>query len=179
MNPRYLEGATERPGMAPRAKAVIYAESLTKEAATEAPNEPKELAQMHLQFEKSVLPIQVGTTVHFPNRDEVFHNVFSYSAPKSFDLGRYRSGEEPGVVVFDQPGEVQVFCEIHRHMRTTVLVLETPYFTVTDEKNNYALKDLPAGDYRVSIWYGPGKTFSKEVSLTEGEDLTIDWSGNE
>ncbi|WOO43680.1 plastocyanin/azurin family copper-binding protein [Rubellicoccus peritrichatus] len=176
LNPRYLDGATERPGMAPQARAVIYAERISDKADAKTSNETKELAQQHLQFEKSVLPVQVGTTVHFPNRDEVFHNVFSYSAPKSFDLGRYRAGEEPGEVVFDQPGEVQVFCEIHRHMRTTVLVLDTPYFTVSNDSNTYDLKDLPAGDYRVSIWYGPGKTLSKEVTLTDEENLKIDWS---
>lgn len=179
LNPRYLDGATERPGTAPRARAVVYAERLTKKTESSPPAEPKELAQQNLQFEKSVLPVQVGTTVHFPNKDEVFHNVFSYSAPKSFDLGRYRSGEEPGEVVFDQPGEVQVFCEIHRHMRTTVLVLDTPYFTVSNDSNHYMLKDLPAGDYRLSIWYGPGKTVSKQVTLTEGESLKVDWLENE
>lgn len=87
-----------------------------------------QMTQKNIAFEPDLLPIQVGTAVDFPNLDDTYHNVFSYSKLKRFDLGRYRKDEKPATVLFDKPGAVTVHCEIHDRMRGTILVLETPYF---------------------------------------------------
>ena len=85
------------------------------------------------------MAVLVVLTVEFPNLDDMYHNVFSYSKTKRFDLGRYRKDEKPGSVLFDKPGTVTVHCEIHDRMRGTVLVLETPYFVKTDAQGHYRL----------------------------------------
>lgn len=134
-----------------------------------------ELIQRGIQFEVSVMPVPKGATVVFPNEDETFHNVFSYSPEKTFDLGRYRKGEEPGSVVFDQPGEIAVFCEIHRHMRSTILVLDTPVFATADDEGKFTLEDVPVGDYELVVWYGPGKTSRQKITVpADVESLTVE-----
>lgn len=135
------------------------------------------MRQQDLQFYPYVLPVVLGSEVDFPNLDETYHNVFSYSPNKTFDLGRYKRGDEPPVVTFDQPGEVRVFCEVHDHMQATILVLPTPYFVATDTLGRYRLEDVPAGDYTLHAWIGPGKYLKKSISLEPDTVLTINYSG--
>jgi plastocyanin len=110
------------------------------------------LDQIDKTFVPSVLPIVVGTTVDFPNHDEIYHNVFSYSKAKRFDLGRYAS-EETRSVRFDKPGVVRVFCEIHSFMRAAIIVLPTTHYTIVDESGTFELRDVPAGQYEVLVWH--------------------------
>src|SRR5207248_2435382 len=86
-----------------------------------------QLVQKNLAFVSPLLAVQVGTKVEFPNQDDAFHNIFSLSPTKRFDLGRYRPEERPiPSQVFDKPGLVTIRCDIHEHMRAVVLVLDTP-----------------------------------------------------
>ena len=110
------------------------------------------LEQMDKTFVPSLLPIVVGTVVDFPNLDPIFHNVFSYSKTKRFDLGRY-AGEESRSVTFDKPGVVRVFCEIHSFMNATIVVLPAPWFSTVDEAGWFEIRDVPAGEYEVLLWY--------------------------
>lgn len=109
------------------------------------------MAQKDRRFEPAVLAVPVGAEVEFPNRDPFFHNVFSYSKPRSFDLGRYPAGET-AVVTFPNPGIIPVFCEIHYSMRAYVHVLDTPYFAVTDDLRQFEIAEVRPGDYVVHVW---------------------------
>ena len=103
-----------------------------------------QMAQKNLAFVTPLLPVLVGTTVEFPNLDETYHNIFSYSKPKRFDLGRYRGEERPiPSQVFDKPGPVALHCDIHEHMFGIILVLTTPHFARTDAEGRYRLANLP------------------------------------
>jgi len=115
------------------------------------PDTIPKMAQKDKMFVPSVLAVGVGTTVDFPNLDPFFHNVFSYSKPKQFDLGRYPKGESEQVT-FDKPGIIKVFCEIHYSMRAYVHVLETPYFAASDEKGNFIIKNVQNGEYQLNVW---------------------------
>ena len=115
--------------------------------------------QRGFQFRPCVMAVQTGTPVSFPNKDPMYHSVFSYSAARKFDLGRYRAGEEPDAVVFDKPGTVSLFCEIHEHMRAQIVVVDTPYFVLTDAKGNFTLPNLPAGSHTFHVWLGPKESF--------------------
>src|SRR5215471_15160463 len=98
----------------------------------------KQVAQKDLTFVPALLPIQVGTKVEFPNLDDTYHNIFSYSPAKRFDLGRYRPEERPiPAEIFDKPGLVTLRCDIHEHMRGLVLVVDTPHFVVSDAEGRY------------------------------------------
>src|SRR5437588_6252585 len=112
-----------------------------------------ELAQKDLAFVPALLPVEVGTRVEFPNLDDTYHNIFSYSPTKRFDLGRYRPEERPiPSVVFDKPGLVTLRSDIHEHMRGLILVLSTPYFVMTDAEGRFQLRGLPPGHYTLNAW---------------------------
>ena len=104
-----------------------------------------------------MLPVVVGTTVDFPNEDTIYHNVFSLSKAKPFDLGIYEQGGNRAVT-FDQPGLVKVYCNIHPNMVAYILVLANPYFTTTDQRGHFAIHDAPLGAAKVRSWY----PFSRE-----------------
>jgi plastocyanin len=115
------------------------------------PMAPPAMAQKDRTFVPSVLAVPVGGAVEFPNEDPFFHNVFSYAKPKSFDLGRYPAGDSHQVV-FDKPGIVPIFCEIHYSMRAYIHVFDTPYFAVSDEARRFEIPDVAAGDYVLHVW---------------------------
>lgn len=152
--------------------AVVYLAGNFPAPATPA---VAEVSQKDYAFSPPLLPIQVGTKVEFPNHDEAYHNIFSYSAAKRFDLGRYRPDEKPvPFVVFDKPGLVTLRCDIHEHMRGAVLVLETPYFVLSDTAGQYRLTGLPAGHYTLKAWIDSKTTLSHEVDLKDGETTHLD-----
>ena len=135
----------------------------------------KEFAQKNLTFVPALLPIEVGTRVEFPNLDDTYHNIFSYSPTKRFDLGRYRPEERPiPSVVFDKPGLVTLRCDIHEHMRGLILVLSTPYFVMTDTAGRFRLDKLPPGKYMLKAWIDSRTTREKPVELKDGQTLHVD-----
>src|SRR5215468_229128 len=136
----------------------------------------KEVAQRDLTFIPALLPIEVGTRVQFPNLDDTYHNIFSYSPAKRFDLGRYRPDERPiPSQVFDKPGLVTLRCDIHEHMRGLILVLSTPYFVMTDTAGHFRLSGLPAGHYTLKAWIDSTTTREKPVDLKNGQTLNVDF----
>jgi plastocyanin len=136
----------------------------------------KEVAQKDLTFVPALLPIRVGTKVDFPNLDDTYHNIFSYSPAKRFDLGRYRAEERPvPAQVFDKPGLVTLRCDIHEHMRGLILVLNTPYFVMTDTDGRFRLSGLPAGHYTLKAWIDSRTTRDKPVELKDGQTLHVDF----
>ncbi|HEX4641203.1 MAG TPA: carboxypeptidase regulatory-like domain-containing protein [Chthoniobacterales bacterium] len=151
----YLEGSFPKPGNLPT----------------------KEVAQKDLTFVPTLLPIQVGTKVEFPNLEkDTYHNIFSYSPAKRFDLGRYRPDEKPvPSVVFDVAGLVTLRCDIHEHMRGLVLVLATPHFTTTDESGHFRLTGLPAGHYTLKAWIDSRTTREHPVDLKNGASVHVDF----
>jgi plastocyanin len=155
-------------------KAVVYLEGDFSNLP--AKTAPTEMGQRNFQFAHGILVVQKGTRVDFPNYDDDYHNVFSYSKPKRFDLGRYRKEEKPASQVFDKPGVVKLYCEIHEHMRATILVVDTPFFTKTDAKGAYKLTDLPSGKYTLKCWIDEKTSFERPVELKDGETVKIDFT---
>lgn len=155
--------------------AVVYLEGDFSSAAARAIKTPGQVAQKNIAFAPDLLPVLVGTAVEFPNMDDTYHNVFSYSKTKRFDLGRYRKDEKPTTIVFDKPGAVTIHCEIHERMRGTILVLETPYFQKTDTAGHYRLEHLPAGSYVLKAWVAGDDVRQRPVELKTGMTLHVDF----
>jgi len=123
------------------------------------------------------LAVQKGSKIVFPNQDDDYHHVFSYSKTKEFDVGRYRKGESTPSVVFDKAGVVRVGCEIHEHMRAYIVVLDTPHFKTTEPSGKYRLelKNIPDGKYTLKAWVNEKTTWEQPVELKEGATLQVDF----
>lgn len=110
--------------------------------------------QREERFIPNGLVVQTGTTVEFQNSDPFYHNVFSLSSPRKFDLGRYRKGDSRPVT-FEKPGLVRLFCEIHPGMLGYVLVSPSPWGAAASPEGNFAITDVPPGRYDVFVWHEP------------------------
>jgi plastocyanin len=153
--------------------AVVYLEGSFAKPASPA---TKQIIQKDLIFAPLLLPIQVGTRVEFPNLDDTYHNIFSYSRPKRFDLGRYRRDERPvPSQVFTVPGLVTLRCDIHEHMRGLIFVVDTPHFVVTDNEGRFRLDGLPSGRYSLKAWLSSKSTLERPVELKSGSTLRVDF----
>lgn len=153
--------------------AVVYLEGSFPKPASHL---TKQIAQKNLAFVPTLLPVQVGTRIEFPNLDDTYHSIFSYSPAKRFDLGRYRPEERPiPSEIFDKTGLVTLRCDIHEHMRGLVLVLETPHFVVSDPDGRYRLRALPAGKFLLKAWIDSRTTREKPVELKDGEIAHVDF----
>lgn len=128
------------------------------------------MGQQTAQFQPRVLPITAGATVEFVNQNRFYHNVFSLTPDNRFNLDR----KPTGVVVehvFETAGEVEVFCDIHPHMKATVLVLDTPWFTQPDSTGSFRFEQLPVGRYRLQAYHPQHKTLERQVEI--GADAPV------
>ena len=167
-------GASARPAT-DRRHAVVYLESAPRAAFGELPAGRARLDQRGERFIPHVLAVTVGTVVDFPNNDTTYHNVFSLSQPRTFDLGRYAPGRT-GSVRFDRPGIVPVFCDIHSPMRAYILVFSHPFFDVTDDDGGYEITGVPPGDYTLRVWSELGEAPPRLVTVAAGRAAVADFA---
>ncbi len=154
-------------------QAVVWLEG--NFAAPAAPPRAQ-LVQKDLSFVPALLPIRTGTVVEFPNQDATYHNIFSFSATKRFDLGRYRAEDKPvPTQTFDKAGLVALRCDIHEHMRALILVVDSPYFVKTQSDGSYKLSGLPAGRYNLKVWMNSKTTLERAVELKAGTTSRVDF----
>jgi plastocyanin len=146
-------------------RGVVYLEQAPRAAFDEPEPMRAVMDQRNETFVPHVLAVMVGTVVDFPNSDRTYHNVFSLSRVKRFDLGRYAAGRSKSVRM-DRPGIVRVFCDIHSHMNAFVLVFAHPFFDVTDADGRFELADVPAGTYTVVGWYEGEARVTRPATVT-------------
>lgn len=131
------------------------------------------LTQKNRRFDPDFLVIPVGSTVSFPNNDPIFHNVFSLSRAKSFDLGYYPQGETRKIK-FDQPGVVQVYCHIHSDMSAAILVVPNAFWTRPSADGSFSFKDVPPGTYELVAWHRSAGLFRHKVTVEPKQKRVMD-----
>jgi plastocyanin len=158
---------------------VVYVEGNAGSAGLLATNvvavETKKVAQQGAVFLPHVLPVMAGTTIEWPNDDDIYHNVFSMSDAKRFDLGLYKGNPRDKRVTFDKPGRVDVFCSIHENMHCIILVLENPYFAATDEGGHYRISDVPPGTYKLRAWHERLPADEHEIIVPTNGEVKVDF----
>ncbi len=170
--PNVADLGMPRPADPPdRRRSVVYLETAPLGAFEEAEKPRAVLDQRNQSFAPYVLAIPAGTTVDFPNNDGTYHNVFSLSKARRFDLGRYPRGQSRSVR-FDRPGVVRVFCEIHSHMSAFILVFAHRYFSMTDDEGRFRIEGLPPGRYTVVVWNDGEDRERREVHVPERGGIT-------
>ena len=181
-----ISGTVEVQGLRTPENVVVY--------LTKIPPKDVDLAkarfvmdQRNLEFVPHVLVVPIGASIVFPNDDQVAHNVFSLSRTKSFNLGSYKPGESR-TVVFDKAGIVELRCDVHAEMAAYILVMENPYFAVTDKNGHFQIPDesylkqaglespadLAPGNYTVKTWHEKLKTEKITVVVPESGDVTVE-----
>ncbi len=151
-----------------RSRVVIYVEG---NLPTGAPIST-EMKQVGRQFLPDTLVIPAGSTVSFPNMDPIFHNVFSLSKPKSFDLGNYPKNQTR-TVTFSKPGVVFTHCHLHPNMAAAIVVTPNGFSTQADEAGKFLLKKLPPGQYTVVAWHKTAGFFRQSVEVKDGQTLSV------
>lgn len=151
---------------------VVYLEALEGRLEYDLPEVQPVLTQKHARFSPSLLVIAAGQTVSMPNQDDVLHNVFSFSKPKSFDLGLYRKGEEKEVL-FSEPGVVRVYCSIHASMNATIFVAPSPYTAVANRAGGFSIGGIPPGRYRLATWCQKLPALERTVDVRADEVSSV------
>jgi plastocyanin len=156
-------------------RSVVYLESAPRGAFETDAGGHAVMDQRNETFVPHVLAITTGTTVDFPNTDKFYHNVFSLSKTRRFDLGRYAAGHSESVR-FDRPGIVRVFCDIHSHMNAFILVFSHPFFGLTDGDGRYHIDRVPPGAYNVIGWNEGMPSNPRPVTVSDGGVAELDFT---
>lgn len=156
---------------------IVYLDQIKVDPALPE-TEPKKIYDMstkNKQFSPRSMVVSLGGTVRFPNFDPIFHNIFSVSRPNDFDLGLYKGGASKSEI-FDSPGIVRVFCNVHPQMTATIVVSSTQFQTNADPAGSFSMENVPSGAYFLRAYADEGQVSQKievkDVPLKM--NLTID-----
>ena len=133
------------------------------------------IRQHNETFTPRVVAVTLGSEVDFPNDDPIYHNVFSLSRAKNFNLGRYPRGETRRVR-FDKPGVVKVYCDIHSNMEGFIVVVPNTWFARAADDGTFELPPVPAGSYRVQLWHPDLGSRTLSVNVAEDETRSVEVS---
>jgi len=157
-----------------RSRVVIYLEGSGPASIDSASPVKLKMQQLDRRFTPDLLVVAAGSTVSFPNMDPIFHNIFSLSKPKTFDLGSYDKGETREVV-FPKPGIVDVYCHLHPNMTATVVVTPNRWYARSDRSGHYEIQNVPPGNYTVVAWHKSAGFFRKSILVQSGHDSVADF----
>jgi plastocyanin len=159
-----------------RERVVVYIEAVQGSAKQRPIKDGHNavMQQVNRRFDPDVVVIPVGSSVRFPNMDPIFHNVFSLSKPKSFDLGNYPKGDSRSVV-FTKPGIVYVNCRLHTNMAGVILVTPNQWYAKVGRDGLFSLHELPPGTYTVVAWHKSAGFIRKEVQVLDGHDTSVNF----
>jgi len=153
-----------------RSRVVLYLEGPGPAGSEPAP----QIAQLDRRFVPDLVVIPVGSTVSFPNMDPIFHNVFSLSKAKTFDLGSYDKGESKHIV-FSKPGIVEVYCHLHPNMAATIMVTPNRWYARVGASGQYRIDDVPPGTYTLVAWHKSAGFFRRTIVVGPGHDAVANF----
>jgi plastocyanin len=164
-------------GGKPAPDAVVSIEGLSNNqiSAQISRTQPQKkiIDQRNLKFIPAVVAIRVGATVEFPNNDKSWHNVYSKGGANDFDLGLYAPGKTRSKK-FDKAGVSRILCNAHPAMEAFVVVKDHPFFSTTDSRGTYEIKNVPLGKVRVEIWHPSLEVRSDSVEIVrDGEVFAL------
>ena len=163
-----------RPRQSAVQSAVVYLEAVPERLERKLAHRTvtTRMGQAYGRFVPSPLPVAAGTTVEFENQDRVYHNVFSVSPTKRFDIGKY-APRENRQVRFDRPGEIKLFCDIDPGETGYIYVTPNHAYTQPDSSGAFELPKLPPGLYRVRVWYPGRNRITRDVEMPRRGDVTL------
>jgi plastocyanin len=130
--------------------------------------------QRNMEFVPRVLVAPVGSTVELPNDDRIFHNVFSFTNGKPFDLGLYPTGASKRITL-DRAAVNRLYCNIHPHMAAYIVAVDTPYYASSDRNGSFSIADVPPGRYTYHAWRSGAETLSATIAVGDGQPWEVAW----
>jgi plastocyanin len=170
---RLGKDAEEDPIAYERSRVVIYLEGAGS-AADDSGGHATQVQQLDRRFVPDLVVVQAGSIVSFPNMDPIFHNVYSLSKPKTFDLGSYDKGETRKVA-FPKPGIVEIYCHLHPNMAATVVVTPNRWYARPDRSGQFRIPNVPPGQYTVVAWHKSAGFFRKPIVVENGHNSVADF----
>jgi plastocyanin len=169
-----IKGVVDSPWVR-RYKALVYIDHVNGDFPP--PKENPHMSQKGMVFQPHILPVLKGATVDFTNDDTVAHNVFAPpGSATAFNLGMYGTGVQK-TETFNNLGEVDLLCSVHPEMSAFVIVLQNPYFALTDNEGNFEIGDVPPGTYQLKVWHEKLKEASLQVTVEAGKTATVEFKG--
>ena len=165
--------AKEDPIAYERSRVVLYLEGAGP-AGDDAANRVPQVQQLDRRFQPDLVVVPIGSTVSFPNMDPIFHNIYSLSKPKAFDLGSYDKGETRKVT-FPKPGIVDIYCHLHPNMAATIVVTPNRWYARPDRSGKFRIPNVPPGQYTVVAWHKSAGFFRKTIVVENGHDAVTDF----
>jgi plastocyanin len=156
-----------------RSRVAVYLEGRSV-AEPSASQQVAVMEQIGRRFSPETLIVQAGAKVSFPNMDPIFHNVFSLSGAKTFDLGNYPKGETR-VVTFPEPGIVYVNCHLHSNMTAAIVVAPNKWYARVDADGHFVLPDVPPGLYTVVAWHKAAGFFRQPIRILPGRNGNLEF----
>jgi plastocyanin len=166
--------AQEDPIAFERSRVVVYLEGPAVTETDPSSHPALEVEQIDRRFSPDLVAVPAGSAVSFPNMDPIFHNIYSLSKPKSFDLGNYDKGQTRKVV-FPKPGIVEVYCHLHPNMAATIVVTPNRWYARPDRSGQFRIPNVPPGQYTVVAWHKSAGFFRKTVVVESGHDTSVDF----
>jgi len=171
-----IKGKVKNPWISRGFPIVVYVEDIPGMDFPLPKTNPK-IDQKAKEFVPHILPVQVGSTVDFYNSDQMEHTVLSPDN-EGYDLGKWPHGEKRSYT-FKQTGEYAQLCKLHPEMSAFIIVVKTPYFTMTDKEGKFIIQDVPPGTYKLRVW---GERLKKkklkksfDVRVSQGEETYIEF----
>jgi plastocyanin len=165
--------ADEDPLAYERSRVVLYLEGAGPAADDSAGSIPQ-VQQLDRRFMPDLVVVPVGSAVSFPNMDPIFHNIYSLSKAKTFDLGSYDKGETRKVL-FPKAGIVDVYCHLHPNMAATIVVTPNRWYARPDASGRFRIPNVPPGQYTIVAWHKYAGYFRKSVVVESGHDGVADF----
>jgi plastocyanin len=157
-----------------RSRVVVYLEG-PEPAGDDSSSRPQlQIEQLNRRFSPDLIVAPIGSTVSFPNMDPIFHNIYSLSKPKTFDLGSYDKGETRKVI-FPKPGVVEIYCHLHPNMAATVVVTPNRWYARPEPSGQYRIPNVPPGQYTIVAWHRSAGFFRKSIVVERGHSATADF----
>jgi plastocyanin len=167
------EDTEEDPIAYEQSHVVVYLEG-TGPAADDASRLIAQIQQLDRRFVPDLVVVPIGSTVYFPNMDPIFHNIYSLSKPKTFDLGSYDKGETRKVS-FPRSGIVEVYCHLHPNMAATIVVTPNRWYARPDRSGQYRIPNVPPGQYTLIAWHKSAGFFRKSITVENGHNAVADF----
>src|SRR6058998_1523943 len=154
--------------------AVVVVEGVKRGKAMPADAGNAQIDQNKCEYSPHVQVMAVNTEIALRNSDPILHNIQFFQGDNSlFNIAQPVQGQM-NKRKLEKAGAIYVECAVHGWMQGNVVVVDNPYYAVTDENGKFSIPDLPPGKYQVKIWHEYLGESTREITVGTKAETTLD-----